>query len=697
MELFKLFGTIAINNSEANKGIDETTNKAENAHPKIAAAFSKIGSAAVVAGKAIATGLAAGATAMGKLVSDSISGFAEYEQLVGGVETLFKENGNAVIAYAENAYKTAGLSANEYMETVTSFAATLNQSLTRLDGDIARSADMANLAITDMSDNANKMGTSMSMIQNAYQGFAKQNYSMLDNLKLGYGGTQQEMFRLLGDAKMLDSTFDAVFSIDEKGHLEAEFADIVEAIHIIQTNMGITGTTAKEASSTIQGSIATMRSAWKNFVAGMADESQDFDALLNNLVESFVTVASNLIPRIQQLLPRLVEGLNTLIDRIVPLLSPMIESLLPGIIDGALALMTGLIVMLPDILSILIDQLPEIFTQIGAALVTCFPLLYDVVVQLFRQIWDYIAVSLLGTENDFDSTMTRIGEFFSGLWAECQLVWENIGQPIFDYISSAISVVRDSFAERMPEIQAFVSSVFSDIQDMWTNHLQPCFKAIGDFITNHLKPAFEKTFKNSIMPIVDTCFQFIKGMWEGTLKPVFTGIIDFITGVFSGDFDKAFKGIANIAIGAFNGIISGVEFCINYVIDAINRLIDAANEVADLVPGLGKMINIPNIGNVSFGRIPMLAEGGILEKGQVGLLEGNGAEAVVPLDQNRAWVSAVAEDMNAAMGSSKQVQELKEAFQAFVNELPEMMVDAFASMKFDVNNREFARLVKAVN
>lgn len=181
MELFKLFGRIVVSNSEANSAIDETSNKAEGANTKISGAFNKIGSVALKVGKVIAAGLAVAATAIGTLTVNAINSYSDYEQLVGGVETLFKNSSNKIIEYANNAYKTAGLSANEYLETVTSFSASLLQSLK---GDTAKSAEYANRAVTDMSDNANKMGTSMELIQNAYQGFAKSNYTMLDNLKL---------------------------------------------------------------------------------------------------------------------------------------------------------------------------------------------------------------------------------------------------------------------------------------------------------------------------------------------------------------------------------------------------------------------------------------------------------------------------------------------------------------------------------
>ncbi|MBR5583173.1 MAG: hypothetical protein IKW21_01445 [Lachnospiraceae bacterium] len=298
MELFRLLGTIAVENDAAIKGINETTGEAEKAESKMSKAFEKVGAVAVKVAKA---GAIAAATAVATTTTMAVKAYAEYEQLTGGVQTLFKDSSDKLIEYANNAYKTAGLSANEYMETVTSFSASLLQSL---GGDTEKAADYADMAITDMSDNANKMGTSMEMIQNAYQGFAKQNYTMLDNLKLGYGGTQEEMKRLLADAEAISGIKYDISS----------YADVVDAIHVIQTEMGITGTTAKEASETISGSIAAAKGAWQNFLVGLADGTQNMDVLVENLVSSVVTVGKNLIPRIATTL----KSIGTLIAKHVP-------------------------------------------------------------------------------------------------------------------------------------------------------------------------------------------------------------------------------------------------------------------------------------------------------------------------------------------------------------------------------------------
>lgn len=280
----------------------------------------KIGSAVNTAVKASAAAVGAASAGVAALGTACINAYADYEQLAGGVETLFKDSAETIHSYADNAYKTAGLSANEYMETVTSFSASLLQSL---DGDTEKAAAAADLAITDMADNANKMGTAMESIQNAYQGFAKQNYTMLDNLKLGYGGTKEEMQRLLADAEKLSGV---------KYDLSS-YADIVEAIHVIQTEMGITGTTAKEASTTIQGSVASMKAAWANLMVGMADDTQDFDLLLSNFIESIGTVADNLLPRIGVV----IEGMGKLVAGLAPkiasALPTLTNELLPNLVE----------------------------------------------------------------------------------------------------------------------------------------------------------------------------------------------------------------------------------------------------------------------------------------------------------------------------------------------------------------------------
>ena len=354
---------------------------------------------------AIKSGIKALASATKELIGGAVEGYAEYEQLVGGVETLFENSAGTVQEYARNAYKTAGISANEYMDTVTSFAASL---ISGLGGDTAQAAEMANMAITDMADNANKMGTDMSAIQNAYQGFAKQNYTMLDNLKLGYGGTQKEMYRLMSDAKKIDDSFDAVFSLDTKGHLEAEYADIVQAIHIVQTEMGITGTTALEASTTVEGSVNSMKSAWSNFVTGLGSDNADISALSAQLIESVGTVAENVLPVVETVLKNIAEAVSNdgpeMIEQFVSYAIEKLPEIIKLGLQMVLALVKGLVQNLPELWTAVLDMMAGIVQTILDAL----PDIIEVGRDIVRGVWEGIKAmaSWIGE---------KVSGFFSGI------------------------------------------------------------------------------------------------------------------------------------------------------------------------------------------------------------------------------------------------------------------------------------------
>lgn len=400
LELFKLFGTVALNGTDKfNQDVDKATNKGRNLASKLG---NGLKTAAKVGGAAI-TAAAAGVAALTKA---SIENYAEYEQLVGGVETLFKDSASKVQQYAANAYKTAGMSANDYMSTVTSFSASLLQSL---GGDTEAAADKADMAITDMSDNANKMGTSIEMIQNAYQGFAKQNYTMLDNLKLGYGGTKEEMERLLEDAEKLSG-----FEYDI-----SSYADIVDAIHVVQTEMGITGTTAKEASSTIQGSLSSVKSAWQNLTVGIADENADIEVLIDNFVNSVVTVGQNLLPRIEQVF----KGIGTLIENLAPVISEalpnLITTVLPSLLNAGFSLLMGLI-------DGIIENLPQIVTM-GVELVGKLIVgIIQALPSLAAKVPELIGALAKGFV-DFQGKLVEIGiNIVKSLWDGLKQMWKNV-------------------------------------------------------------------------------------------------------------------------------------------------------------------------------------------------------------------------------------------------------------------------------
>lgn len=422
--------------------MNESMKDATNSASKMSSVMKGIGSSAIKVGKGLAVAGAAAATAVTALVSKSVGAFADYEQLTGGVETLFGAGGrsveeyaqsvgksvsdiqgkydslmsaqNAVLENANKAYMTAGMSANEYMDTVTGFSASL---ISSLGGDTSKAADYANSALVDMSDNANKMGTDMESIKNAYQGFAKQNYTMLDNLKLGYGGTQEEMKRLLSDAeKLTGQRYDI-----------SSFADITQAIHAIQTQMDITGTTAKEASTTISGSWGSLKAAFENTLVGLTTGGEMFDQSLDALVDSAKTFGQNVIPAITGAL----SGVGSLIESLAPVivaeLPSMVSDILPHLVSATKSLVTGLISQLPALGKAVLDAIPSIFDGMT----------------------DVIGESSVGKlKGSFEGLKNTITDTFS-----------NIGPMLKDFCEGGISTFCDALSTAMDLASGAISVI----------------------------------------------------------------------------------------------------------------------------------------------------------------------------------------------------------------------------------------------
>jgi phage-related protein len=424
------------------KNMNESMKDATNSASKMSSVMKGIGSSAIKVGKGLAVAGAAAATAVTALVSKSVGAFADYEQLTGGVETLFGAGGRSVEEYAQSvgksvsdiqgkydslmsaqnvvlenankAYMTAGMSANEYMDTVTGFSASL---ISSLGGDTNKAADYANSALVDMSDNANKMGTDMESIKNAYQGFAKQNYTMLDNLKLGYGGTQEEMKRLLSDAEKLTG----------QRYNISSFADITQAIHAIQTQMDITGTTAKEASTTISGSWGSLKAAFQNVLVGLTTGEDMFDQSLDALINTAVTFGQNIIPAIKGAL----SGVGSLIESLAPVivaeLPSMVSDILPHLVSAAKSLVTGLISQLPALGKAVLDAIPSIFDGMT----------------------DVIGESSVGKlKGSFEGLKNTITDTFS-----------NIGPMLKDFCEGGISTFCDALSTAMDLASGAISVI----------------------------------------------------------------------------------------------------------------------------------------------------------------------------------------------------------------------------------------------
>ena len=442
---------------------------------------SAMGSAISAVGKFSAAAVAAGATAVAALTKSAVESYADYEQLVGGVETLFKDSAGIVQEYAANAFQTAGLSANDYMETVTGFSASLLQSV---GGDTEEAARIADQAITDMADNANKMGSSMESIQNAYQGFAKQNYTMLDNLKLGYGGTKQEMERLLADAEKLSGVHYDISNLN----------DVYEAIHVVQGELGITGTTAEEASTTIQGSAAAMKAAWQNMLTGIADENADFDGLINNLVKSIETFAQNIIPRVEQALKGIGKLVSGLAPIIVEALPGLVENVLPGFIDAIMEVVNSIVEAIPEVIPVLIQALVDIVMQLIECLAENLPTIIEAVIQGLEQIMNSLAENLPTIISGITEMLLQVVQviisnapqflqaflnlLLSFAEAELQALPQIIAalptliNGIIDFLKQAIPMVMDGFiqlmtslCEALPEIIAAITEVLPQLID----------------------------------------------------------------------------------------------------------------------------------------------------------------------------------------------------------------------------------------
>ena len=688
----------------------DTVNKGSSG---ISGALGKIGSVVGGVAKGVTVGIGVASTAVMGLGKQAVDAYGNYEQLVGGVETLFKENASTVIKNASNAYKTAGMSANAYMETVTSFSASLLQSV---GGDTVKASEMADMAITDMSDNANKMGTSIEMIQNAYNGFAKQNYTMLDNLKLGYGGTKSEMERLLADAQAISGIQYDISS----------YADVVDAIHVIQTEMGITGTTAKEASSTIQGSISAMGSAWTNLITGIADPTQNLDQLINNFVDSVITVGDNLIPRISMILESITKLVSSLAPKLVAEIPNIVSQLLPSVIEGAVGIINAIVQALPQLIDTLIGMLPQFIAGIqqiingiiGALpslmqtlvsqLPTLIPMVIDGIVgmvvtlasslgDIIQPIIDNLPEIIISIVNALMDNLPALIEGCINLTIALVEALPQIIMALIEAIPQIIASIVEALFSAMPILLEGVSSIFGNawnvICEIFTpvidffgglfsgvvSVVQSVFSAIVNVasgIWNGLKNVFAPAIAffsgvfSGVVSAIKTIFSavttILSGIWN-TVKGIFSGVVSFFSGIFSGAVN-IIKNVFGVIVDFFGGIwskITGIFSKVGEVVggaitSVVGKAVNAVLSVAcGIINGFISAINfaiglINKIPGVELSKldkleVPEMEQGGVLKKGQVGLLEGNGAEAVVPLEKNTGWLTRIADMLDERM------------------------------------------------
>lgn len=530
MELFKIFGRIAVNNEEAHKELDNTTGKAKEASEKIGKFF---GSVAKTVGKASLAAIGAAATGIASLTKSAVENYAQYEQLVGGVETLFKDSSSKVLEYANNAYKTAGLSANDYMETVTSFSASLLQSL---GGDTEKAAEIGNMAVIDMADNANKMGSSMEAIQNAYAGFAKQNYTMLDNLKLGYGGTKEEMQRLIDDANALNAAQGNMtkYSIDS-------YADIVSAIHDVQTEMGITGTTAQEAATTIQGSLASTKAAWDNWLTGTGS----IDALVGTVVNS----AGLLAKAIGDILPSLTTGISQLVAQLAPEIPPLINQLLPSIIDSITTMISSLGSQLPSILATILPVItgsaPQIINTLITALISSLPIIVSSAGQLILALASGISQSL----------PTLIPTIVDVVLQIVMTLVENVNL-LVDAAVNLISALAEGLIAALPILIAQAPTIISRLVQELIAAAPQLLLSAAEIVVQIVSGIADNLFAlgKSAGEIITTIVEGIGEMW-GSL----VGIGSQVVAKIREGISNAWQGLKNWFKGLWDGLFGGLN------------------------------------------------------------------------------------------------------------------------------------------
>lgn len=534
----------------------------------------KIGKGLKTAAKIGVAAIGAVATAVVALGGQAMASYADYEQLTGGVETLFGKSAAIVQEYADRAYESAGMSANTYMETVTSFSASLLQSLS---GDTEAAAQYADMAITDMSDNANKMGSAIESIQNAYQGFAKQNFTMLDNLKLGYGGTKEEMQRLLADAEAISGIEYDISS----------YADIVDAIHVIQTEMGITGTTAAEASQTISGSVAAAKAAWENMLTAIASDDMDVGEYIERFVESLVTAADNVLPRAEQIL----QGVSSLISGMAPVISTMlpqiINGFLPGLLNSAVELVTNLLSnlvsvlpgllsegvlpialmlvesllgMLPDVMSAAVQLVAALAMGLAEAAPTLIPAAIDTVLQLCNALLSPESIALL-----LNAAVALLMGLADGITTAVPMIAEQAPIIISGLVNALIMNLPMLVEAAITIMLSLYQGLFSMYPTIWSGILDLCVgivETIGSMNWKEIGLSLLKT-------LADGIFSFANGLLD-TVEKVFDPSTKWI--------ESLIKIAPSWGKDMIQGMVDGIRSMISKVKDAVKSVADTISK-----------------------------------------------------------------------------------------------------------------------
>ena len=664
--------------------------------------------------KAAAASAAAVTAVTVKIGKDAFQAYGQFEQLTGGVNKLFGESADAVMKNAQAAFKTAGMSANQYMDNVMKFSASLIQSL---GGDTVKAAKIADTAIKDMSDNVNTFGSNIEDVQNAYQGFAKQNFTMLDNLRLGYGGTKTEMQRLLKDAEKISGVKYDISS----------FADITQAIHVMQEEMAIAGTTTREAATTIEGSVATMKAAWSNLLIAMGS-GENVGQATQDLVDSVTTVIQNSVPVIKEIakaipkalgeairegLPEIKEAFSGLADdalgdfsgdlkniavlgggAMLPLLEglPLVGGAFAGISAPVAAVVTALGLMFANsekLRTSFVTVFETLQPHVDNLLTSLQPLL-DIIGQLAGQIGDVLGDAMVELAPVIGELMDSVTEAVEQMLPAAQEFLPKVGDLLKELVPYLIDIVKQ-LAPILGSVMRLQATVYSGLLPVIGNIIDataPIREVVQWFVTTALSnlstsitfivdlitllvgwvTTVYQTVSGKVAEIsatlqgfgesVGSIFETIKNTITGAFENAYNGIVEFFTPIVS-----FFTGIADKIRGAFSNLGSSlgdavggalkttVNSIIGYIEGKINSVIGAINSA------LGAINKIPgvSIGKLSTISLPRAARGGILTQATPLIAGEAGAEAILPLERNTGWIRQLAHDITQAQSTSAPV------------------------------------------
>ena len=582
MDLFDLVAKITLDSSEYENELKRTNS-----------GVGSFSSAWAKAGKATVAAIGAATVAIGALTKSAVQSYAEYEQLAGGVKKLYGDASDELMKYAEQGYKTAGMSSIKYMELATSFSASLINSL---DGDTSKAAKQTDVAMRAISDNFNTFGGDIQNVQNAFQGFAKGQFNMLDNLRLGYGGTKSEMERLIEDANKYAEAngMAADLSIDS-------FSDIVTAIDLIQQKQGIAGTTAKEAATTIEGSLNMTKAAWENLVAGFANPDADLGKLMDDLVVAIVgeNEGEGLLNQITPAIQRAMEGIGKLIENAAPILADqlpsVVETMLPPLISAAISLVTGLVNALPSILQVLVAQMPMIMEMLVNAITQSLPMLVSVAPQLVIALAQGISQSL---PTLIPSMIEAIVTMVTALLDNIDLLISAAGSLMTAF---SVGLVR-AIPTVLKKVPTIIKRLFNALVKSGARLLSAGISVIRNFGSGivrgfasipskvaSLARKIPSSIRSGIGNLASIGRSVIDGLWSG-LREKWNSLISWFSGAVDSLKDKA-KRILNInspskvfmEIGKSipEGLALGIEKNMGLVYDSSDAMADATTFTPD--------------------------------------------------------------------------------------------------------------------